>query len=134
MRLMHLAGGTGTIEIREVKSIDRIPFLGETVSVLGQVVLNPLWWIDSIRLLLVTAFLIDATVTAWRAGGADQKRAAVVIGGSCLVSFTGMAVLAELVSAGLLRMPFVEAEPFLLPLCAMAFELSRDILRSAQLG
>jgi len=131
---MQLAGATGTIEFREVKSIDRIPFLGETVSVLGQVVLNPFWWIDSIRLLLVTAFLIDATVTAWRAGGADQKWAAVVIGGSCLVSFTGMAVQGQLVSAGLLRMPFLEAEPFLLPLCAMAFQLSRDILRSAQLG
>src|SRR5262250_2953662 len=42
----------GTFEFREVRSIDRIPFLGETVSVLGQVVLNPWHWIGPTTLVV----------------------------------------------------------------------------------
>jgi PAS domain S-box-containing protein len=122
-----------TIDFREVKSIDRVPFLGETVSVVGQVVLNPWQWIEWIEILFVTAFLADASMRAWRKGGAESKRAAAVIGGSCLVGFVGAATLGSFVAAGL-RMPVFEAGPFLVPLCAMAFELSRDILRNAQLA
>jgi PAS domain S-box-containing protein len=123
-----------SLDFRQVTSIDRIPFLGETVSVVGQAVLNPWQWIQWITLLLIVAFLVDASVTAWRRGGVENRRAAVLIGGSCLIGFVGSATQGCLVAGELLHMPIIEAAPYLVPFSVMAFELSREILRSAQLA
>ena len=41
---------------------------------------------------------------------------------------------AGLVAAGVLRMPIIVSFPFLAVLLAMGYELSRDVLRAAQLG
>ncbi len=117
-----------------VDSIDRIPFLGETITVVGVAVTGSWQWLAVLANLLFTAFVIDATVALWRRGDRDSRRRAYVVGGS-LLSFVVMSILlTQLMIWGFVRIPIMIALPFALTLCAMAFELSRDIIRAPRLA
>lgn len=123
-----------SLNFKEVKSIKRIPFMGETVSVVGQSLTSPRQFFATMSLLLLLIFLVDASVALWRKGGAENRRKAVVIGGSWLVGIAVASLEASLVAWRVVRMPFTGAAVLLLPLTTMAWELSRDILRAARLS
>lgn len=123
-----------SLNFKEVKSIKRIPFMGEHVSVVGQSLTSPRQLFATMSLLLLVIFLVDASVALWRKGGAENKRKAVVIGGSWLVGIALASFEASLVAWRVVRMPFTGATVLFLPLTAMAWELSRDILRAARLS
>ncbi len=117
-----------------VDSIARVPFMGETISVVGDAVTRSWQWLPVLANLLFTAFVIDATAALWRRGDRDSRRRATVVGGS-LLSFVVISIgLTQLMIWGHLRIPIMIALPFVLTLCAMAFELSRDIIRAPRLA
>jgi signal transduction histidine kinase len=117
-----------------VDSIDRTPFMGETISVVGDAVTRSWQWLAVLANLLFTVFVMDATIALWRHGDRDSRRRAAVVGGSML-SFVVISVgLTQLMIWGHLRLPIMIALPFALILCAMAFELSRDIVRAPRLA
>lgn len=117
-----------------VDSIVRVPFMGETISVVGDAVTRSWQWLPVLVNLLFTVFVIDATVALWRRGDRDSRRRAAVVGGS-LLSFVVISIgLTQLMIWGHLRIPIMIALPFAVTLCAMAFELSRDIVRAPRLA
>jgi PAS domain S-box-containing protein len=126
--------GDASLNFKEVTSIKRIPFMGETVSVIGQSLRSPRQSFATMSLLLLLIFLVDASVALWRKGGAENRRKAVVVGGSWLVGVALASLEASLVAWRVVRMPFAGAAPFLIPLSTMAWELSRDTLRAARLS
>jgi two-component system, LuxR family, sensor kinase FixL len=117
-----------------INSIVHIRFLGQQVAVIGDAVTSSRQWLALLGLILVTAFVADACVSCWRRGALpNARRSALVIGGSVLLFILTSGVLSQLVVWGWVEMPVIMAPPFLIPIAAMAFELSRETLRAAGL-
>ena len=119
----------GNTSLREIPSLQRIQFLGESVTVMSGIP-NPFTVVGWITVLLILVFVADASRTAWRRG---DRRKALVVGGS--VEF--FLVMGLATSALLLWGPL--EVPLALSLCyqglvaVMGYELTRDLLRASQL-
>jgi len=122
------------INYREIRSLHFIPFLGEKVAVAGDAIPNRWMWLAQACFLLWFIFAVDAGVKLWRGGDADKRRRAVFVGGAMALFIllgTGHTVLAL---NGVIRSPLLPSLAFLFIIFAMGYELSRDVLRAAQLS
>ena len=70
------------LNYREITSVSRLPFLGETVSSVGAGVANPWMIVGQLSLWALLIFVIDASITVWRRG---DRRTAVIVGGSIVL-------------------------------------------------
>ena len=126
--------GTGVnINFREVSALDHVTLWGAVVS--GPIgVTNP-WAIlpETVNVLLV-AFVVDASVTLWRRGGADARRRAVIVGGSLVLCIATVAGFAALIINGLVHGPTIVMPGVFIVVLAMGYELSRDVIAAAQLA
>ena len=84
--------------------------------------------------LLLLAFVVDASVALWRRGRPGDRRRAVVVGGSITVFILLAAGVSALILETTINAPYFVSFSFLAIIVAMSFELSRDMLRSAQLA
>jgi PAS domain S-box-containing protein len=101
---------------------------------LGVWTLNPWVRLGQFAALVQFVYVVDASLQLWRTGSRESRRRALMVGGT-LAFFTLFAsAQAGLVASGVLRMPIVVSFPFVAVLLAMSYELSRDVLRAAQLG
>jgi two-component system, LuxR family, sensor kinase FixL len=120
---------TPSINYRHITSLRQFSWGGEIVSVpIG--VANPWGLLSSVSLLLLLVFFVDATITVWRRG---DRRRALVVGGSMILG----AILAwhvPLVMWGIINIPFFLCFAYSGIVAAMAYELSDDLLRAAQLA
>jgi signal transduction histidine kinase len=119
----------GELNYREVAALQRIPFLGESVSV-GEGV-ESLMLVGQLSLVLLVIFAADAAFTVWRRG--DRRQALVVGGGIvfCVLMGTGQAIL---VFWGIISAPITASLFYMGIVAAMGFELSHDVLRAAELS
>jgi PAS domain S-box-containing protein len=122
------------LNFSRIDSIERIPFLGEQVTVAGQVVVGPHQWFAAVSANLVLVFVADASITLWRRRTGDARRKVIVIGGAVFLGWGVATALAQMVIFGIVRMPFVLSPPHLIVIGAMTFELSRDLLRASRLA
>ena len=81
--------------------------------------------------LLLVIFLLDAARTVWRRG---ERRRAVLLGGSIMFFVAGAVLHTELVINGRLDSPFMISVFYLGVVAAMAYELTLDVIRSAELS
>ena len=102
---------------------------GESVS-LPVGVPNPWGMLSVASLLLLLIFCVDATITVWRRG---DRRRALVIGGSMIFG-TILASHVPLVTWGILNVPFFLSFAYSGIVLAMGYEISNDMLRTAQLA
>src|SRR5215471_19125108 len=117
------------INYRRVTALRHIPFLGEPVSVpVG--VLNPWMLVAQFSLLLLVIFVVDAAITVWRRG---DHRQALVVGGSIVLLVVLASAQAVATTWGILATPLTVSLFYLILVAAMAYELSYDLIRSAQL-
>jgi two-component system, LuxR family, sensor kinase FixL len=120
---------TPNLNFRHITSLRQFSWGGEVISVpIG--VANPWGLLSSVSLLLLLIFFIDATITVWRRG---DRRRALVVGGSMIFG----AILAwhvPLVIWGIIDIPFFLCFAYSGIVAAMAYELSYDLLRAAQLA
>ena len=100
---------------------------GEIVS-LPVGVPSPWGLLSFISLLLLLMFSMDATLTVW---GRGEHRRAAVIGGSMILG-TVLAFHVPLVIWGILNAPFFLCFAYSGIVLAMGYELSNDMLRTAQ--
>ena len=131
--VMNFATGLN-LHVSAIHSLAKINFLGDQVSVLGEWVANPwigLGWIAS---LLQLVYVVDASLRLWRTGSPESRKRAVIVGGTFVIYIVFSAGQAGLVATGVLRMPFMVSFPFLGMVLAMGYELSRNVLRAAQLA
>jgi two-component system, LuxR family, sensor kinase FixL len=121
---------TPNLNYREITSLRHIRYLGDTISV-GEGVSNPWMLIGQASLALLVVFTVDAMITAWRRG---DRRPVLVLGGA-IVFFT-MAGTVQIVLGlwEIVHTPLTPSLFFLGIVAAMGYELSRDVLRAAQLS
>jgi PAS domain S-box-containing protein len=123
-----------SFNFQQVISIDRVPFLGESVAVAGEVVTGRWQVLGLVASVLLMAFVLDAAITLWRRRRVDDRRKAVVIAGSLLIFIVAGSANAQVVIFQLTQFPVILTLTFLLPLLAMSFELVRDMLRASSLA
>ena len=118
------------INYRKVTALRHMPFLGEPVSVpIG--VPNPWMLVAQFSLLLLVIFVVDATITVWQRG---NRRQALVVGGSIVLLVILASGQAVAITWGILATPLTVSLFYLVLVAAMAYELSYDLIRSAQLN
>jgi two-component system, LuxR family, sensor kinase FixL len=121
------------LSFREITSLRQFSFLGETIA-MPEGVVSPWTHLGELSSLLVLAFVVDALLTLWRRGTSEDRRRAVVVGGSITLFILVAAGLSALVHAKVIDLPYLVSFPFLGVIAAMGYELSRDVLRAAQLA
>lgn len=118
------------LNFREITSLRQIPWWGETVSIpIGMT--NPWTLIGQLSSLLLLIFVVDASITAWRRG---DRRRALAMGGTLSLGIIAAAGQAALLVWGILPLPYIVSLVFLSIVLVMGYELSRDVLRAAQLS
>ena len=118
------------INYREITALRHIRFLGESVSV-PKGVPNPWMLVGQFSLLLLVIFVVDATITVWRRG---NRRQALVVGGSIVLLVVLASAQAVAMTWGILSTPLTVSLFYLVFVAAMAYELSYDLIRAAQLS
>ena len=118
------------INYRKVTALRHASFLGEFVSVpVG--VPNPWMLVAQFSLLLLVIFVVDAAITVWRRG---NHRQALVVGGSIILLVILASGQAVAMTWGILATPLTVTLFYLFLVGAMAYELSHDLIRAAQLA
>ena len=118
------------VNYREITRLRHIPFLGDSVSVCEGVP-SPWNLVGHLSLLLLVIFVADAGITVWRRG---DRRQAVVVGGSIVFFVLAATVQTMLARWEVFHWPQTSSLFFLGIVAAMAYELSREVLRAAQLS
>jgi len=120
---------TPNINFRVITGLRHFSWWGEIVSVpVG--VPNPWGLLSNLSLLLLLIFSVDATITVWRRG--DRQRA-LVVGGSMILG-TILAWHVPFVIWGIINAPFFLSFAYSGIVLAMGYELSNDMLQTAQLA
>ena len=119
----------GNVNYLEITTLQRVPFLGDSVTVFKGIQ-NPWMLFGYVTMLLILIFVADASVTAWRRG---ERRKALMIGGSIEFFLLLGTVQAALVHWAQLPIPVLISPLYLGLVVVMASELSRDVLRASQL-
>lgn len=122
-----------SLHVREIVSLQQVEFLGETVSMLGEWTPNRWVILGQTAALAQIVYVVHASRRLWKSGGRDEKRRALLVGGGLALFFLTASLQSGLVAAGVLRMPFVVTFSFLGVVLVMGLELSRDVLRAAEL-
>jgi len=118
---------------REITRLKHVAiFSGETISI-PQGVLNPWYVIGPLSTLALIVFVVDASVTHYRRG-TDTGRRAFIISGSITLFLLASVAHAALVNTGMINSPYLASLSFMPIIIAMSYELSYDVLRSAQLA
>ena len=120
------------LNFQEITGLRRFELLGEIIS-LPDGVASPWTRLAQLSSLLLLAFVVDASVALWRRGGPGDRRRAVVVGGSITVFIVLAAGVSALILETRIDAPYFVSFSFLAIIVAMSFDLSRDLLRSAQL-
>lgn|ERR1035438_5032224 len=121
---------TPNLNFRDITALRHISFLGESVAV-AKGVPNPWMLVGQLSFLLFVIFVIDAAITV---GSRGQWRLAVVIGGSIVFCILSASVESALVLWQVLDWPILACFFFMPVVVAMSYEMSRDVLRAAQLS
>ena len=120
---------TPNINFAAITGLRHFTFLGEAV-VMPEGVLHPWSPVAKLSNLLLLIFLVNATIQMWRRG---ERRLAVALGGSMVFFVTVAAGSTGLVERGWVQAPYIINVVFFGFILAMAYELSRDVLRATQL-
>jgi two-component system, LuxR family, sensor kinase FixL len=120
---------TPNINFESYTGLHQIWFLGELVSK-AEGTIHSWAIVAKLSSALVLAFLINASVEVWRRGG---RRREFFLGGSMVFFVTAGAVHSALVERGVVQTPYLISFAFLGTILVMAYELSREVHRAAQL-
>jgi PAS domain S-box-containing protein len=121
---------TPNLHYREITTLRQLAWGGEMASVpLGTP--NPWSLISEITLLLLLAFFVDASITAWRHG---ERKRALMVGGNIVFFGTIVAAQVALVVWGVIQVPFFSSFAYLGIVAALGYELSHDMIRAVRLA
>ncbi len=123
---------TPSFNFREITALAPFSLLGETVS--APVGLRSPWaWLGEGSALLALGFVLGAARDLWRRGDPEGRRRALVVGGSVSVCVSLSILNGLTVHLGLVHAPYFVSLCFVLIIIAMAWELSRDVIRAAKM-
>ncbi len=118
------------LNFREIARLQPTPLWGELVSVpIGET--NHWTLIGQLSSVVFLVYVVDTGLAAWRLG---DRRRALVMGGVMSLGIIVAAGQSALLVWGVLPMPYFLSLVFLSMVLVMGYELSRDLLRAAQLA
>ena len=118
----------------EITGLKQVAVLGgETISI-AQGPLNPWYVVGPLSTVVLAAFVLDAAFTMWRGGTDTGRRRAIVFSSSIIFFLLTATGHTALVNAGVINSPYIVGLSFMPILLAMSYELSCDLLHSAQLS
>jgi two-component system, LuxR family, sensor kinase FixL len=115
----------------QLTGIRKMETFGSATFTLAEGVPSPWNAVFYLSLLLLLAFVADASVTLWRRGA---RRRAIVVGGTITFFLLAAGGHSALVESQTLRSPYVVSFAYQAILVAMGIELSDDVLNAAQLA
>jgi len=121
---------TPNLQYRHITGLRHVRFFGDFVSV-PEGVTNPWVLVAQASLLVFVIFAADATLTVWRRG---DRPSAVALLGTIVFFVTASMGQSVLTFWGLARLPITPSPYFLAILAAMAYEMSAEAHRAAQLA
>jgi PAS domain S-box-containing protein len=121
------------LNYRAVTSLRHLDFLGETVS-MPEGIPNPWTRLGELSSILLVAYVASSAINLWRRGAAEDRRRALCVGGSMTLFLLVAAGVSALIHTRVLNIPYLISFPFLGVIMSMGYELSRDVLRAAQLA
>ena len=121
---------TPNLNYREITALRHVRFLGESVSV-AEGMSNPWMLVGQVSFLLLVVFVVDVMLTVWRRG--DRRQARLLT--SAIVFFV-LAATGQIVGVlwQIIHTPLTPSLFFLGIVAAMAYEMSDDVHRAAQLA
>ena len=121
------------LDYRQITGIVPVRFLGVTISLPEAV---PSHWahLGEGSGLLALVFVLDASISLWRRGGAAERRRALLVGGSVVLFVLLSLANAVLVTTGALRAPYFLSLFVVLSVASMGYELSRGVIRAARMA
>jgi two-component system, LuxR family, sensor kinase FixL len=137
LRLMAVIANftTGSsLHFTVIHALEQVSFLGETVSIVSSWEQNPWVRVGQLASLVQIAYVMDASLRLWRRGAPDDRRRAVLIGGSLVLFILMAAGHSGLAAAGISRVPLIVSFPFFVTVLAISLELTRDVHRAALLA
>lgn len=117
--------------VRSAMALRQVETFGGVKATVPEVVEGPWSVVELVGVLIVIAFVFDASVALWKRGG---QRRAVIVGGSIIFFFLVSRGHAVLVEKGMLQTPYFVSFAFLAVLIAMGHELSDEVFRAAKLS
>lgn len=113
-----------------IEELVRIRFMGSEVTVVEGIP-NPLSIIGQVSLLVLAAYLVDAT---WRSSYRNHRPGAVRVGLSAVFFIIALSLQMMFALWGFIDMPIVASLFFAGIIVVMGLELSQDMLRAAKLA
>ncbi len=92
---------------------------------------HPGSYVADLMSLLFLIFVVDASIKLWRLG---ERRRTILIGGSILLFTVAAGIHTPLVDIGYISSPYLIAFAYLFIVLAAGFEISFDVIRSANLS
>lgn len=117
-----------------VTALRPMDFLGDTVSVVAQATPGRWQLLATLSGLMLVAYFLDASLSLWRQNGPVQRRRALLLGGSLLLSASLAILLTQLVIWRVVDLPMLITPPYLIAVAAMAYELGRETIRANRLS
>ena len=117
---------------REIVALRHVTFLGEQVSVASPIVLRSWHALSVASNVLLVAFIADAALQAWRQGGVEARRKALVVAVGVGLPVVLTILYAQSALLGVLRLPVLVTPAFLVTILVMAVEVSRGFLLNLQ--
>jgi PAS domain S-box-containing protein len=121
---------TPNLNYRRITGLHQVPFLGDSVTV-GDGLVSRWGLVGQFSLLLLVIFVVDASVSVWRRG---DRRQALVVGGSIVFFAIAGSVFTVLFFGKIVNGPFTASFLYMGIILSMAYELSYDSARAAQMG
>ncbi len=129
--IVNFSGGAN-LNYREITGLRQIESWGGSITV-ADGIFNPWTRLGQLSLLLLVAYVVDASLAAWRRGGRDTRRRAATVGGSIVFFVLGTGIHYGLVLEGVVPPPYLIAPAFLAMVVAMGYELGSDVFRADRL-
>lgn len=112
-----------------IENLRHVAFLGETVSVPGDIVVR--WQgISTVSLLLMIVYVTDACIERLRKADPDAKRRVGTVVFSVALPMICVIPLTQVALLGIAHIPVFAAPWFVFTLLAMAFQLSWELVKS----
>lgn len=117
--------------VRHAVALHQATTFGGVQFTVSSTINGPWNLVEIFSVLLVIAFVLDASMRLWRQGG---QRRAVIVGGSMIVFLMLSRGHATLVEKGILEAPYFVSLCFIAVIIAMGLELGNDVLRATRLA
>src|SRR6266542_3633698 len=121
---------TPNLNYRRITGLHQVSFLGDSVTV-GEGVPSPWMLVGQFSFVLWVIFVLDAAFSVWRRG---DRRRAVTLGGSIAFFAIVGSVYAVLTLWKIVDAPVTASLLYMGVILTMAYELSHDSVRAAQIG